>query len=185
MKTIFLPSLAVVVTSVAFAGLAHGQADDLVGVWTHRGTQTELVVQPRIRLQPYASPGYGASYGGSVGYGSVTTTNVVTEAMPVQVSRSMTLTIQTGGTAVWRIERRQPSGSNCIQTVRQTKSGRISTRGGEMTFHIEGGSERTESTCAASGERAIAAGSETYRIRREGRSLSLTSGGATWTFSRG
>lgn len=185
MKSLLLPSLAVVVTSVTFAGLAHGQAGDLAGVWSHRGAQTELVMQPRIRLQPYASPSYGTNYGGSVGYGSVTTTNVVTEAAPVRVSRVMTLTIQASGAAEWRIERRQPAGADCTQTIRQTKTGRVTTGSGQMTFHLQGGSERTESTCGAPSERVIAAGTETYSMRRDARALSLTSGGATWTFNRG
>lgn len=185
MKNLLLPSLAVVAASVAFAGMAQGQAADLAGVWTHSGTQTELVVQPRVRLQPYATPGYGTSYGGSAGYGSMTTTNVMTEPTPVQVRRTMTLTIPVNGAAVWRIEKRQSSGPNCTQTIRQVKNGRVATRGDQLTFQITDGTERTESTCAAATSRTLPPGTETYGLTRRGNSLSLTSGGSTWTFSRG
>lgn len=182
MRPLLLPSLAVVATSLAFAGIATGQSADLTGSWRHSGSQTELVVQPQIRLQPYVVPGYGTSLGGSVGYGSATNTTIVTEAAPVRVTRNMSLEIRSGGGATWRIEKRQPAGRGCEQTISQVKTGRIALAGARLTFRVSEGTETVRSTCAAASSRAIPASVEEYQAERRGRSLALTSGGSTWVF---
>ena len=184
MKSLLLPSLAVVATSLAFAGMASGQSADLAGTWRHSGTQTELVVQPRIRLQPTLSPNYGTSLGGSVGYGSMTSTTIVTEAAPVRVSRDMSLEIRSGGGATWRIEKRQP-GQGCEQTITQVKTGRITVAGTRLTFRMSEGSESVRSACAPTANREIPAAVEDYQVERRGRALALSSGGTTWVFNPG
>jgi hypothetical protein len=46
----------------------------LAGRWVQSSSGQELVLRPKIKLTPNAAVGYGTNLGGSVGYGSATTT---------------------------------------------------------------------------------------------------------------
>lgn len=179
-----LSSLATVVVAVGVACAQPGASDSIAGRWVHQGTQQELVLQPVIKLQPYVVPGYGTSMGGSVGYGSATSTNIVTEARPARVERQMTLTIGADGDFEWRAVRRQPEGESCIRTVSEYKRGSVRADGARLIFRVGGGSEQIASSCGARSENEIAPREETYQIDRSNGRLRLTSGGASWMFSR-
>lgn len=174
-----------VVCAAAFTRPADAQSSSTAGRWTHRGSQTELVITSSIRHQLYTPPG-GFSLGGSVGAGSATNANIVTESTPQTVHRTMTLTIQPGGAFRWVTSKRQPDGRNCSKTIDQDRTGTVSTSGGRMAFSITGGTERTTRSCGgAPTQSAASRRTETYDFSLSGGSLRLTSGGTTWAFSRG
>lgn len=179
--------LSSVVTIVVAAGVASAQpgaSESLSGRWVHQGAQQELVLQPVIKLQPYVVPGYGTSMGGSVGYGSATSTNIVTEARQTRVERQMTLTMSGEGTFEWRATRRQPEGENCTRTVTELKRGTVQAVGTRLVFHVQGGNEEVGSSCGARSEAAITPREEVYQMDRTNGRLRLTSGGVSWTFNR-
>lgn len=175
----------IVAFAAAFSQSADAQSSSAAGRWTHRGSQTELVVTSSIRHQLYTPPG-GFSLGGSVGAGSATSANIVTGATPQTVHRTMTLTIQPNGAFRWITSKRQPDGRDCSKTIDQDRTGTVSTSGRRMTFTITGGTERTTRSCGGAPTRSAASRrAETYDFSLSGGSLRLTGGGATWTFSRG
>lgn len=182
MRALVLSTLGVTAAAIAVIGLTQNRAGDLTGLWSHRGTPNERV-RPHVELQPYGYPGYGAISGASMG-GGPAASMIVTDLAPGKVGRHMTLTVQPGGDAVWRIEQRELAGADCLRTLMQTRTGQVKAEGGQLILQIEGGSERIVSTCVTP-ERALTSRGEAYRLHRNRRLLSLTSEGLTWTLSRG
>lgn len=171
----------------ALASTAVAQATPgLAGSWAQRSSGKELVLAPKFKLQPSAAMGYGTNLGGSVGYGSMTNTTIVTELQPMIVSRAMRLEVAPDGGFTWTIEKTQPDGKTCARTIRTEKRGRVTVSGGKAVFAVAGGAERWSNTCGKSGEGALTATTETYDLTRTGAALTLKgTGGVNWTFSRG
>lgn len=172
-----LPLLAAPACAAAPAGLA--------GTWTQSSSGKELVLQSKIKLTPYAAPGYGTNLGGSVGYGSATNTVVTTEPVPMQVDRRMTLAIDNQGAFVWTIDKRQHEAGNCVRSIRQEKKGRASLAGGELVLNVQGGVEQQSSSCGASTKTTLPAAVEKYRVQMTGATMVLASGPVRWTWKKG
>jgi hypothetical protein len=179
-------TLAAAVLIGLIAGTAAiAQTAGVAGNWRHQGSQTELVMRSVLRHQPYTMPG-GFSTGGSVGPGSVTSSNIVMESVPMTVTRTMQLTVEPNGSFRWVTTKRQPaSGQNCTTTIDQDRTGQLTTSGSQMSFNITGGTERTRNSCTGqTSSSAASRRTETYQYRLTGGALSLTAGGATWAFRR-
>lgn len=157
----------------------------LAGSWRQSSRGKELVLAPKIKLQPNVGPSYGANLGGTVGYGSMTRTTIVTEPTVMEVNRSMTLAIGADGRFTWTIVKRHAEGERCTRTTTQTKQGLVTAGGGKLVFAISGGTERWQSSCGKRGAGAIAAASESYTMSRQGGALQLASGPVRFTFTRG
>lgn len=164
------------------AGAQSGAAP--AGTWTQSSSGKELVLAPKFKLQPNVGVGYGTNLGGSVGYGSMTRTTIVTEPTIMNVTRSMTLIIAADGQFKWTIVKRHADGDNCTRTTTQVKQGSVSAGGGKMVFAIRGGSERWQSSCGKQGSGAIAPSREEYSMSAQGRLMHLASGPVRWAFSR-
>lgn len=168
-----------VATSVHAAGLA-----DLTGRWTQTSSQTELVLKPKIKLTPSYSPSMGTSLGGTVGYGSPTTTVVVTEPTPMKVVRQMNLTVQPNGQFVWVIER-QWSDGDCKRKVRQEKRGTVTLKADVLTFATTGGLDVSQDSCGKETRGQIQPLREDYRVTHTPGGLKMTGPSADWTFKKG
>lgn len=177
---------AVAVAGLASMAAAQGAAG-LAGAWVQRSTGTELVLTPKIKLQPaIATTGFGVNLGGSVGYGSATNTTIVNEFQPTTVTRAMRLQVAADGGFRWTIEKTLPDGKTCTKTVRTEKQGRVTQAGGKASFAVSGGQERWSSTCGKSGQAAVAAATETYDLARTAAGLTLKGpGGVNWVFRKG
>jgi hypothetical protein len=81
---------------------------NLAGRWVQTSVGQELVIRPKVKLTPDVAPGYGTNLGGSVGYGSATSTVVTAEATPVRVERKMALNIAEDGSFDWSVNKRRP-----------------------------------------------------------------------------
>lgn len=177
--------LAAGLTTLGSTAAAQG-APGLAGNWAQRSSGTELVLAPKFKLQPSAAVGHGTNLGGSVGYGSMTNTTIVTELQPMSVSRAMRLEVASDGSFTWTIEKTQPDGKTCDKTIRTEKRGKVTVAGGKAAFAVSGGAERWSTTCGKSGQAAVGAAVETYDLTRNGAALTLKgSGGVNWTFNRG
>lgn len=164
---------------------ANGDEPELAGSWSQASTGQELVIAPKLKLQPSMTPNYGTSLGGTVGTGSYTNTTIVTEATPMRVDRRMNLSIRPDGGYSWRITKVQPEGARCARTIDQVKQGRVSIAGGKISFATSGGTETWRSSCGKSGTGAVAAITETYRYSLAAGVLSVRgSGGVNWQFRR-
>jgi hypothetical protein len=172
-----LPALAAPACAAPPGGLA--------GTWTQSSSGKELVLQSKIKLTPYAAPGYGTNLGGSVGYGSATSTVVTTEPVPMQVDRRMTLAIDNRGDFVWTIEKRQHEAGNCVRNIRQQKKGRASVVGDELVLNVQGGVEKQSGSCGAAKNASLPAAVEKYRVRMTGATMVLASGPVRWTWKKG
>jgi hypothetical protein len=156
----------------------------LMGKWVQFSSGQELVLKPRIKLTPYAAPGYGTNLGGSVGYGSATTTVVATESTPLHVERNMALTIAPDGKFTWIVNKRETETASCVRTVKQERHGRVSASGSELVLAVNGGRETSSNNCGGAGERAMPATTLRYRMQLTGNELVLTSGPDRWRFQR-
>lgn len=156
----------------------------LAGNWSQSSRGKELVLVPRIKLQPNVGVGTGTSLGGTVGYGSMTRTAVVTEPVPMEVTRSMTLAIAPDGRFEWTITRGHGEDGGCMRTSSQIKQGNVRSEGRDLVFAVTGGTENWRSSCGKQGSGKVAAASERYGMTLEGRTLQLVSGPSRWTFSR-
>lgn len=154
------------------------------GRWAQSSTGEELVLRPKIKLTPYAAAGYGTNLGGSVGYGSATTTVVATEPTRVRVEREMVLTIAPDGGFTWSIKMREAESPSCTRTVAQERRGRAAVAGSELVLTISGGRETFETSCGGRGESRMPAATERYGLRLRGGELVLSSGPITWRFLR-
>ncbi|WP_222926905.1 hypothetical protein [Sphingomonas gilva] len=180
------PSILPVLGVAALAVAAQAQTTPgLAGRWTQASSGKELVLAPRIKLQPNVGVGYGTNLGGSVGYGSMTRTTIVTEPTMMDVARSMTLAIEADGRFKWTIVKRHAERDDCVRTSTEVKEGKVQALAGKMVFAVSGGTERWSSSCGRSGSAAIAAARESYDVTVQGGVLRLASGPSRWTFSRG
>ncbi|MGK6325336.1 hypothetical protein ACMGDM_19895 [Sphingomonas sp. DT-51] len=185
MKNIIIVATFVVAAANS-AVAANGQDATISGRWTQASNGREIVVLPKIKLQPNVGISYGTSLGGSVGYGSMTRTIVVTEPTTMQVRRSMTLSIDDAGRFTWDIVKEHPEsiGKSCIKISRIRRSGRVVLEGGTARFAIEGGTEKWDKSCGGSGTAEIAPSDESFDAVLEAGQLILASGPTRWLFSR-
>ncbi|MGF7146767.1 hypothetical protein FHS96_000376 [Sphingomonas zeicaulis] len=159
----------------------------IAGRWTQSSNGSELVIVPRVKLQPSGGMITGTDLGGSTGYGSPTRTTIVTEPVPLQVQRTSTLSIDGGGGFVWATSKRhvETPGGKCIKTTHTEKRGQVTRTGNQMRFRVDGGNERWEKSCGGSGQAAVKPGSESYTVTFEGNRMKLAGGPATLVFVRG
>lgn len=172
---------AIATTSVLYARPAPASA---VGRWTQSSTDKELVLVPRVKLQPNVGVSYGTSMGGTAGYGSPTRTTIVTEPVPMQVMRSMTLEVGQDGRFTWKIVKRHAETESCSMTTTQVKQGRLIQEGAKASFAIENGTESFVSSCGREGSSKLARTSEQYIVRLSDGQLVLHSAATRWTFLR-
>lgn len=157
---------------------------DIAGQWAQASQGKEIVLVPRIKLQPNVGVGTGTSLGGTTGYGSMTRTAIVTEPVPMDVTRSMTMAIGQDGRFDWTITRRHAEDGGCMRTTTQEKRGTVRLEGGALVFVTTGGTGNWRSSCGKQGSGAIAAMSERYAMTVQGGALHLVSGPSRWTFRR-
>lgn len=157
---------------------------DIAGQWSQSSQGKEIVLVPRIKLQPNVGVGAGTSLGGTTGYGSMTRTAIVTEPVPMDVTRSMTMAIGQDGRFDWTITRRHAEDGGCTRTTTQEKRGTVRLEGGALVFAIAGGTESWRSYCGKQGSGVIATASERYAMTVQGGALHLASGPSRWTFRR-
>lgn len=181
---LYLTELTLAASLAAWLAPASGAPADLVGQWSQSSEGKEMVLVPRIKLQPNVGVGAGTNLGGTVGYGSMTRTAIVTEPVPMVVARSMVMTIGADGRFEWTITRRHGEDGGCTRTATQVKQGSVRTESGALLFTISGGAESWRSSCGKQGSSRIAAVSERYAIALEGRTLRLVGGSSRWTFTR-
>ena len=175
------------ICAAVLACATSAQATDLgqiAGQWAQSSSGKELVLQSRIKLQPSASVGFGTSLGGSAGFGSMTKTTVVTEAVPGHVDRKMDLRLSPDGSFIWTTVKTEPVDSSCTRTVRQEKRGKAKLASGSLVFDISGGSESFEKSCGGTGRTALSASREAYKLTMDKGRMVLADGASRWTFSR-
>jgi hypothetical protein len=179
-------AILIATTVIAATSMLHAQPTpaSATGRWTQSSSGKELVLVPRIKLQPNVGVSYGTSLGGTAGYGSPTRTAIVTEPVLMQVTRSMTLEVEGDGRFVWKIVKRYAEKEGCSMTTTQVKQGRVAEEGGKAHFAIEGGTERFVSSCGQEGSSDLARTSEQYAVQLGGGRLVLQSGATRWTFLR-
>jgi len=158
--------------------------DRITGHWTQSSSGKELVLQSKIKLQPNVSGGFGTSLGGSVGFGSMTKTTIVTEAVPAHVDRKMELTVSADGSFRWIIIKTEPVDKTCNRTVRQEKHGKARLASTSLVLDIAGGSESFEKTCGGTGRATLPAGREAYNISVDAGRMTLADGASRWIFAR-
>ncbi|MBP2161513.1 MULTISPECIES: hypothetical protein [Asticcacaulis] len=179
MRTIII---CIVMLSAASAQAA--ALSDVAGRWAQSSSGKELVLQSKIKLQPNVSGGFGTSLGGSVGFGSMTKTTVVTEAVPAHVDRRMELKLATDGGFTWTIVKTEPVDATCTRTVRQEKHGKARLASGSLVFDVAGGSETFEKSCGGTGRTALPASREAYRLTLDQGRMTLADGASKWVFAR-
>jgi len=184
MKTLLLT------VTVALAGAfpivaTSAQSASLAGNWLQQSRGKELILLPKIKLQPNVGMGTGTSLGGSVGYGSMTRTAVVTEPTVLDVQRSMRLNIAADGNFTWSSTIEHADGGNCIRTTRREKHGRATLESATLTFAVAGGNETFENSCGKRGTSAIGPITERYSVSSSRDQIQLTDGATRWVFKRG
>ena len=182
-----MKSMLMLAGAVAIAGpplQAQIEATGITGRWSQASTGKELVLAPRIKLVPNVGITAGTNLGGSVGYGSMTRTTVVTEPVMLEVARSMTLTVETDGRFQWSIIRRHEENQGCTITTTQMKHGRVARTGTMVTFAVAGGTETFKTSCGRIGSSRLAASTERYGMRQTGGALELVGGANRWRFAR-
>lgn len=156
----------------------------LTGVWTQESSGKELVLIPKIKLQPNVGVSYGTSLGGSVGYGSMTRTVVATEPTLMDVSRAMSLELNSNGTFNWIVVRKHREDESCTRTTTLEKHGTYRSDAGKLTFSVHGGTEDWKTSCGGSGSGALNASTENYAVTITGKAMMLSGGPDRWTFMR-
>lgn len=175
----------IIFAAMLSAASAHAASlDGIMGRWTQSSSGKELVLQSKIKLQPNVSGGFGTSLGGSTGFGSMTKTTIVTEAVPAHVDRKMELTLSTDGGFRWTIVKTEPVDKTCTRTVRQEKYGKAKLAGGSLVFDIVGGKESFEKSCGGTGSTTLSAGREAYEITFDAGRMTLADGASKWAFAR-
>jgi len=167
------------------AASTSAQAQTLAGRWSQQSSGQELVIRPKIKLTPSYSPSMGMSLGGSVGYGSATTTVLPTEPTPLKVDRRMTLDVAPDGGFSWTVVRSFAESERCTRTIRQEKRGRLTVAGGSAVFAVAGGSETSSNSCGGESRSALAASEERYSVSSSGGAVTLSGPSTRWTFTRG
>jgi hypothetical protein len=178
-RTILLAAAALAVTTTA------AQAQSLAGRWSQQSSGQELVIRPKIKLTPAYSPSMGMSLGGSVGYGSATTTVLATEPTPLKVDRRMTLDVAADGGFLWTVVRSFAESERCTRTIRQEKRGRVTRAGASALFAVSGGTETSSNSCGGESHSTISASEERYTVSNTGAGFTLTGPSTRWTFTRG
>lgn len=181
MKSLTLLALA----SAAALPASPTTAPAIAGRWTQASTGKELVLVPKIKLVPNVGVTAGTSLGGSVGYGSMTRTTIVTEPVTMAVNRSMTLNVAANGSFDWTIVKRHDEKQGCTIATTQVKRGRVTQAGTKLHFAVAGGTESYTTSCGRRGAAQIAAVTEIYELQQMGSRLVLTGGASRWTFTRG
>ncbi|MEI4508882.1 hypothetical protein WBQ88_19735 [Sphingopyxis sp. CCNWLW253] len=186
MKKISVLLVISAAVSVAATPALHAQSAPagVAGRWTQASSGKELVLAPRVKLQPNVGPSYGTNLGGTVGYGSMTRTTIVTEPVMIDVARSMTLAIEADGRFKWTIVKRHGDREYCKVTTTQVKQGRVVQGGGKATFAIEGGTESSTSSCGRRGASQLGKSTEHYDVQLAGNRIVLSGGSSRWTFTR-
>lgn len=187
MKKIAVLLLISAAASVAAPPALHAQSAPagVAGRWTQASSGKELVLAPRVKLQPNVGPSYGTNLGGTVGYGSMTRTTIVTEPVMMDVARSMTLAIEADGRFKWTIIKRHGEREYCKVTTTQVKQGRVEQSGGKMNFAVGGGTESFVSSCGRRGTSQLGKSTEHYDMQLAGNRIVLSGGSSRWTFTRG
>ncbi|MFN4095616.1 MAG: hypothetical protein ACK4GG_02475 [Sphingomonas sp.] len=157
---------------------------DITGRWTQSSTGKELVLVPRIKLVPNVGVTAGTSLGGTVGYGSMTRTTIVTEPVPMTVARSMTLAVDANGRFNWTITRRHPEKEGCTINTTQEKHGHVDQAGAKLIFAVSGGTERFTTSCGRRGEAQIGQSIETYAVQKVPHGIAMSGGTNRWVFRR-
>lgn len=157
---------------------------DIAGRWTQSSNGREFVLVPRIKLVPNVGVTAGTSLGGTVGYGSMTRTTIVTEPVTMPVARSMTLNIAADGRFDWTITRRHAEKQGCTITTIQEKHGRVHRTAAKLSFAISGGIERFTTSCGRSGETELGASTEVYTVQKLSKGFALSGGTSRWEFIR-
>lgn len=158
---------------------AAAQTGDLVGNWVYEGSNQELVIRSSIQQRSYSMPGDFSLGGG------FPNTVISTTPTPTMVRREMALIVQADGDFSWITQKSYDESASCRVTVSQTKAGRITASGSNVTFDIQRGSERAGRSCNnQSSESDRSNRSETYRVTRSGSTLSVSDGTVTWRFRR-
>lgn len=185
MKT--LTTIAIAAVAAAAIPVLHAQTAPagIAGRWTQTSSGKELVLAPRIKLVPNVGVTAGTNLGGTVGYGSMTRTTIVTEPTMMAVARSMTLAIAADGQFKWTIVKRHAENDSCTITTTQVKQGRVAQAGVKLTFAIEGGTESFASSCGKRGTSQLGRSTERYDLQQSGGRMMLAGGSSRWTFSRG
>lgn len=178
-------SAAGLLTAFALTGTA-APASSPIGRWTQSSSGLELVLAPKFKLQPNYGLSTGTNLGGSVGQYSATRTTIVTEPVPMQVTRSMSLDIQPNGQFSWSIEKRHPETPNgtCLKTTRTRKTGQVQHSAARILFKVTGGTESWSKSCGGEGSAALAGSSETYAVTLEPTQMHLVDGPVNWVFRR-
>lgn len=181
MKILYLAALA---GAALFSTAPEPVLAGIAGRWTQTSNAKELVLMPRVKLVPNVGVTAGTNLGGTVGYGSMTRTTIVTEPVPMTVARSMTLTVERDGQFDWTITRRHAEKDGCTITTTQQKRGRVASAQAKLTFMIAGGTEKYVTSCGRSGQTQLGASTETYALQMAAGGIVLTSGPSRWTFRR-
>lgn len=184
MKNIYAPTLFAAAVVAASACSAQPVSGLIEGRWTQTSDGKELVLTPRVKLQPNAGYTYGTDLGGTAGYGSPTRTTIVTEPVLMEVARSMQLAITPGGQFEWTIVKRHAEKDDCIMTTTQTKRGKVVRGSGVLTFEVDGGTEAFSSSCGRQGTSQLGNSSERYDVQTSSNRLILSGGSGKWTFTR-
>lgn len=185
MKTLYILAVAASAAAVMPALNAQTAPAGIAGRWTQTSSGKELVLAPRIKLVPNVGVTAGTNLGGTVGYGSMTRTTIVTEPTMMAVARSMTLAVEADGRFKWTIAKRHAENDSCTSTTTQVKQGRVTQAGSALTFAIEGGTESFASTCGKRGNSQLGRSTERYDLQLSGGRMTLAGGASRWTFSRG
>ncbi|WP_342250346.1 hypothetical protein [Sphingomonas sp. OTU376] len=177
--------LASTIALISSAGFAM-QPSNIAGQWSQASDGTELVLAPKFKLQPNVGVTWGTNLGGSVGYGSMTRTTIVTDPVPMHVNRKMRLKIEPDGRFDWVMVKAHPEtpGGQCIKITRIQRVGLATRTGNQIRFAIEGGKENWEKTCGGSGEAAVRPTTETYTLTLNAAEMRLTGGPSAWIFKR-
>lgn len=178
MKSLYL----VVLASAAL--LSSPPTLGIAGRWTQNSNGKELVLVPRIKLVPNVGVTAGTSLGGTVGYGSMTRTTIVTEPVVMAVARTMTLAIEPSGRFGWTITRHHAEKEGCTITTTQEKHGRVDHSGAKLSFAISGGIERYTTSCGRSGETKLGSSTEHYTVQKLSNGIALSDGAKRWIFTR-
>lgn len=172
-------AIAAFAASLMSAGAALAQSADLAGEWVYAGDNQELVIRSSIQQRSYAMPGDFSLGGGFPG------TVISTTPTPTRVHREMALVIQPDGDFSWIVQKSYDESANCRVNVAQSKVGRLSPNGAQITFDIRRGSERASRSCNdRTSESDRSNRTETYRVTRSGSTLSVSDGTVTWRFRR-
>jgi len=153
----------------------------LGGSWSQSSTGSELVWGPEIKFQAAsATVGFGSNLGGTFGAGSPTNTTIVYSYKPVQIRRTMKLTLSPDGAFHWVADQARQQGK--CRALRQEKFGRVKVEGDKLTFVVADARQ----SCGGGKVEQLDVKDETYTLVKEGEGFRLTADkGVNWAFSKG